>query len=83
MYAIIPQEILKADDITAQTKLLYGGILSQTSADKYCYATNEDFRKALNIQLVTVSKGIHDLEERGYIKREYSDKKRKIKPMVF
>jgi DNA-binding transcriptional MocR family regulator len=68
-YAVITAKVLMAKDISSTQKLLVA-LISNLSNDRgYCFASNKYLAECLDINPVTISKNITDLEEKGYISR--------------
>jgi len=68
-YAVVTAKVLMAKDISSTQKLLVA-LISNLSNDRgYCFASNKYLAECLDINPVTISKNITDLEEKGYISR--------------
>jgi len=81
--AIIPCRYLISKDINSTQKLLIGLISSLSNLKGYCFASNEYLANLLDINKVTASHLISDLEKKGYIGRIiYRNDKKQIEQRV-
>ena len=70
-YAIIPGNVRYDKRLCANAKLLYGEITSLTHKEGYCFAGNEYFSNLYEVSDKSISRWIKQLEEAGYIKRDF------------
>lgn len=66
-YAIIPAFVRYDEDLTPNSKLLYGEITSLCNESGYCWAKNEYFAGLYNVSTTSISKWINSLVRKGYI----------------
>ena len=74
-YIIVPTALLQAD-ISPNSKLLYGLILSLSRSNKFdfgelgvCYANNKYLARNLGVTKATIQKSISELVYKGYLER--------------
>ena len=76
-YIIVPTALLQAD-ISPNSKLLYGLILSLSRTNKYtfdelgvCFANNNYLARNLgSVSITTIQNSIKELEDKGFIHRD-------------
>jgi len=66
-YAVIPSTILYNKELSSTVKLLYAIITSLSNKDGYCYASNKYLAEKLNVEPVTISRGVKVLRENNYV----------------
>lgn len=66
-YAIIPANVRYDDDLTPNSKLLYGEITALCNEKGYCWASNEYFSKLYGVSKTSISNWISQLRNKGYI----------------
>ena len=69
-YAIIPANIRYDESLPPNAKLLYGEITALCNAEGYCWASNKYFADLYGVSVVSISKWINVLVNRGYIASE-------------
>lgn len=69
-YAIIPANVRYDKELIPNAKLMYGEITSLSNEKGYCYAENSYFANLYNVSIVTISKWINQLVQKGYIESE-------------
>lgn len=78
-YVKIPIEIVLDNNITINSKLLYGILLLLTHKNGYCFANNNYLAKYINVSSRTITRLLKELDDNGYIKMEFKHKfQRKI-----
>ena len=78
-YWIMPNIVLFSDNLTDKQKLLYCLISSLCAKEWFCWATNEHLWDLLNVNKLTISRNISELQEKWYINIEItSNNQRKI-----
>ena len=66
-YAVIPSDILNANDLTSDEKLLYALITSLSNEKGYCYASNAYFAKRFNKSESTIKRWLSNLVSKNYV----------------
>lgn len=66
----IPIEILSDENLSDKEKHIYSIIMFLSKENNYCYCTNSNISKLLNISVTQVSKLINSLKDKGYINIE-------------
>lgn len=66
-YAIIPANVRYDEDLTPNSKLLYGEITALCNEKGYCWASNDYFAELYKTTTRTVSRWIQQLISKGYI----------------
>jgi len=66
-YAIIPANVRYDNDLTPNSKLLYGEISALCNQEGYCWATNEYFSNLYQTTERTIMRNLNQLKEKGYI----------------
>lgn len=66
-YAIIPANVRYDNELTANSKLLYGEITSLCNNEGICWAGNEYFAKLYNVSKETISRWVSQLNKKKYI----------------
>ena len=66
-YAIIPANVRYDESLPANAKLLYGEITALCNAEGYCWASNKYFADLYGVSVVSISKWINALADRGYL----------------
>jgi hypothetical protein len=66
--------MIRDDSMTMQEKIIYMEILSLSSLDKGCIASNAHFEKCFGISKKSVSNTISKLIEKGFISSELKDR---------
>lgn len=81
-YTIIPDEISRATDLYASSKILYGVIHQLARQKKYCYASLKYLAKEAGISYRYARELLKDLEEKDYLTydKEYEGGKLNIYP---
>ncbi|EFP61845.1 helix-turn-helix domain-containing protein [Erysipelotrichaceae bacterium AF15-26LB] len=70
-YSILPAAVRYDDDLSSSAKIIYTEITALASQKGYCFASNRYFADIFKVSISTVSRWIHQLEEKGYIRCEY------------
>lgn len=78
-YAVIPSHVRYDEDLTPNAKLMFAELTALSNEKGYCYATNKYFGKLYNVSIVSVSKWINQLKEKGFIKVEFDYENKVIK----
>ena len=73
-YAVIPADVRYDKDLTDKAKLLYGEISALSNKKGYCFASNKYFADIYEISQGTIKRWLKQLEDKEYIKRDYSYK---------
>lgn len=73
-YAVIPADVRYDKDLTDKAKLLFGEISALSNKNGYCYASNKYFADIYEISQATTKRLLKQLEDKEYIKRDYSYK---------
>lgn len=71
-YSIIPAAVRYDLDISSNAKLIYSEISALSNKRGYCFATNRYFAEAFGVSISSVSKWIHQLSEKNFIRIEYN-----------
>lgn len=71
-YAIIPADVRYDKDLTDKAKLLYGEISALSNKNGYCFASNKYFAELYQVDKTTISRLLKQLEDKGYIKKEFT-----------
>ena len=66
-YAIIPANVRYDESLPPNAKLLYGEITALCNAEGYCWASNKYFADLYGVTVVSISKWINALADRGYL----------------
>ena len=69
-YAIIPANVRYDEDLTANSKLLYGEITALSNDKGFCWASNAYFANLYKTTNRTIIRWIGSLEQKGYIRTE-------------
>ena len=69
-FAVIPANIRYDESLPPNAKLLYGEITALCNAEGYCWASNKYFAELYGVSVVSISKWISLLADRGYISSE-------------
>ena len=69
-FAVIPANIRYDESLPPNAKLLYGEITALCNAEGYCWASNKYFAELYGVSIVSISKWISVLADRGYISSE-------------
>ena len=69
-YAIIPANVRYDESLPPNAKLLYGEITALCNAEGYCWASNKYFAEMYGVSVISISKWINALVNRGYIASE-------------
>lgn len=69
-FAIIPASVRYDKDVPANAKLLFAEIMALTNKFGYCYAKNEYFAELYGLSEDRISKLIHILKKKGFLKIE-------------
>lgn len=78
-YANIPADVRYCEDLTANSKLLYGEITALSNRDGFCWASNKYFAELYKVTPTSISLWIKKLRDNGFIDYEIEDSyKRKI-----
>lgn len=67
-YAIIPANVRYCEELTANSKLLYGEITTLCNKEGYCWASNEYFANLYKVKPMQVSRWISDLVRLGFVR---------------
>jgi len=78
-YGILPAEVRYNHALTDKAKILYAEITSATNSYGMCEEGNEVFAKLLGTDVRTITRGVSQLVEHGYIERLLYNKKRVLK----
>lgn len=68
-YGFVPKKLMKAKDISSNTKLVLCYLLSYTGAGCTAFPQQKDIAESLGISMRTVVKCIHESIENGYLKK--------------
>lgn len=74
----VPTMVLHDSEISPNSKLIFGIILSLTRKRGYCYASNSTFSSILNRHNNAISRSISQLSQYGYLQIQYVNQKRRI-----
>lgn len=66
-YAIIPADVRYNNELTANSKLLFGEITALSSKKGVCWASNKYFAELYQVDKKTVSRWIKQLQDNGFI----------------
>lgn len=66
-YAVIPASVRYDENLTPNSKLLYGEITALCNKEGYCWATNGYFAELYKTSEKTISRWIKNLEDNKYI----------------
>ncbi len=66
----IPIEILSDKNLSDKEKYIYSIIMFLSKENNYCYCTNSNISKLLNISITQVSKLVNSLKDKNYISIE-------------
>lgn len=66
-YAVIPANVRYDESLPPNAKLLYGEITALCNAEGYCWASNKYFAELYGVSVVSISKWINILVDRGYL----------------
>jgi hypothetical protein len=79
-YAVIPAEVRYNNELTANSKLLFGEISALSNKKGVCWATNKYFADLYGVDKKTISRWIQKLQEQGYLKihLEYNKETKQI-----
>lgn len=66
-YAVIPANVRYDESLPPNAKLLYGEITALCNAEGYCWASNKYFAELYGVSVVSISKWINALADRGYL----------------
>ena len=69
-YAIIPANVRYDESLPPNAKLLYGEITALCNAEGYCWASNKYFAELYGVSVISISKWINALVNRGYLSSE-------------
>ena len=69
-YAVIPSDILNANDLTSDEKLLYALITSLSNEKGYCYASNSYFAKRFGKTDRSIKRWLQSLTSKSYVTSE-------------
>lgn len=75
-FITVPIEIMHDKKLSPNQKFILSEIMQLSELDKGCFASNKHFSELIGITTMGVSKALHDLEEKGYIKIDNSQTKR-------
>ena len=75
-FITVPIEIMHDKKLSPNQKFILSEIMQLSELDKGCFASNKHFAELIGITTMGVSKALHDLEEKGYIKIDNSQTKR-------
>lgn len=67
-FSVIPGSVRNDDGLSATAKLFFGDIVSMSTNDGYCYASNAYFSERFGLTERTVTRTIRLLCDRGHIK---------------
>jgi hypothetical protein len=66
-YAVIPASVRYNDKLTPNAKLLYGEITALCNEKGFCWANNKYFADLYNVDKITISRWIKQLQQEGFI----------------
>lgn len=66
-YAIIPANVRYDENLSANTKLMYGEITALSNKHGYCFASNKYFSNLYGVSITSISTWINQLKQNGYI----------------
>lgn len=66
-YAVIPANVRYDESLPPNAKLLYGEITALCNVEGYCWASNKYFAELYGVSVISISKWINALADRGYI----------------
>jgi len=75
-FITVPIELMHDKQLSANQKFILAEIMQLCSLEKGCIASNMHFSELVGITTMGVSKALHDLEEKGYIKIDNAQTKR-------
>lgn len=70
-YSILPAVVRYDDELPSSAKIVYTEISALANRKGYCYASNRYFADIYHVSISTVSRWIHQLEKKKYIRCEY------------
>ncbi len=74
-YTTIPSVVRRAEDLSAQAKLVFGDIAGLAQKEGYCYASNEYIAVIADVTPRQVSRYVTELVKGGYLSRRVTENK--------
>ena len=78
-YSIFADIVRYDNELSSSCRLLFSEIAALSKQKGYCYANNQYFAQTFEVSISSVSKWIHQLEEKGYVDVEYIRKGSHVK----
>lgn len=69
-WSVIPAPVRNDPQLTMSAKLLYADISALCAESGYCWATNAYLAERMGAAVSTISRLVHQLEQRGYVRTE-------------
>lgn len=69
-WSVIPAPVRNDTQLKMSAKLLYADISALCAESGYCWATNAYLAERMGVAVSTISRLVHQLEQRGYVRTE-------------